>query len=322
MSFNNNFKNQYSNANFGGNGSGIPSYNEGILISPNKLVTEDENVNIINFIVDSRDRDHSVYPDSNSYVVYFPESYRDVLSVELLSIDVPKTQYNVHSNNNILHLIAGADDNATVSVTIPVGEYNITDLLNTIKTSLNANGGAGGATYDVTVDASTRRVTIKQTANATAAFKLITGEIKPSYGNSTTHVGYKTSTIAKILGYRAQLKKDNNNSEIVSEGSYNILGESLVIMKLDALEKNEGTSNVFRDSFARLSLADKSYGDYKSLKVSDFGSKCISRFNPSLGNLSKLNVKFYNQDGSLYDFNGSEHSFTLEIRAKYNKTTM
>ena len=134
--FNNNFKNQYSNANFGGNGSGMPSYNEGILISPNKLVESEENVNIVNLIVDSRDRDHGSYINPNSYIVYLPESYRDVLSIELLSIDIPKTQFNIHSGNNILHLIAGADDNATTQITVPVGEYNITDLLTQIQTLL------------------------------------------------------------------------------------------------------------------------------------------------------------------------------------------
>ena len=321
MSFNNNFKNPYSNANFGGNGSGMPSYNEGILISPNKLTETEDNINVINFLVDSRDRDYSTYPNPNNYVVYFPESYRDVLSIELLSIDVPKTQYNVHSGNNILHLIAGADDNATTQITVPVGEYNITDLLTEIKTTLNANGGVGGATYDVTVDASTRRVTIKQTANATAAFKLILGQQVSSYGNKT-NITNKSNSIGRILGFRAQLTKDNTNSEIVSEGSYNISGESLTVMHLENIEKNDGTNNIFRNSFARLSIADKSYGDYKSLKPSDFGSKCIKKYNPSLGNLSKLNVKFYNQDGSLYDFNGVDHSFTLEIRTRYNKNSM
>ena len=101
MSFNNNFSNQFSNIPFSSNKE--QSYNHGILISPNKYVEDDDNYNIVTLIIDSRDRDHSVHPDPNNYTIYFPETYRDVLSIELLSVDVPKTQYNVHSNNNILH---------------------------------------------------------------------------------------------------------------------------------------------------------------------------------------------------------------------------
>ena len=44
-----------------------------------------------------------------------------------------------------------------------------------------------------------------------------------------------------------------------------------------------------------------------------------------LPQLSEINVSFYNPDGELYDFNGKDHSYLLEISTIQNKpkgTTM
>jgi hypothetical protein len=40
-------------------------------------------IDVSNFVVDSRKRDRSLYPESSSYVVDFERTYRDVVSVEL-----------------------------------------------------------------------------------------------------------------------------------------------------------------------------------------------------------------------------------------------
>jgi hypothetical protein len=39
----------------------------------------------------------------------------------------------------------------------------------------------------------------------------------------------------------------------------------------------------------------------------------VARFEPPLGKLEKINIKWRFHDGRLIDFNGFEHSFMLEV---------
>ena len=58
-----------------------------------------------NIIVDSRQRDYSIYPDPNTYLVNLSEPHRNVERIELIAAMVPKTEYNINSENNLLHLL-------------------------------------------------------------------------------------------------------------------------------------------------------------------------------------------------------------------------
>lgn len=53
-------------------------------------------------VIDSRQRDYVLYPNSNSYMVepYFP--HRSVERLELIAVMLPKTEYNINSENNLL----------------------------------------------------------------------------------------------------------------------------------------------------------------------------------------------------------------------------
>ena len=101
----------------------------------------------------------------------------------------------------------------------------------------------------------------------------------------------------------------------------NLNGENYITMKIEDVERTEGSGNVFRGAFARLSVGDKAHGEVKQLKVSDFGSRCIEVFNPYRGRLNKLRISFYNHDGTLYDFNGVEHCLSFEIKTLYKNNS-
>ena len=55
-----------------------------------------------NIIVDSRQRDYTIYPQPNSYLVDLVESHRNVERLELIAAMMPKTEYNVNNENNLL----------------------------------------------------------------------------------------------------------------------------------------------------------------------------------------------------------------------------
>jgi hypothetical protein len=53
-------------------------------------------------IVDSRQRDYSIYPYANSYLVDLMEPHRNVERIELIAAMMPKTEYNINTENNLL----------------------------------------------------------------------------------------------------------------------------------------------------------------------------------------------------------------------------
>lgn len=82
-------------------------------------------------IIDSRDRDYLIYPNSNQYRVEVPQEWKDVVSLELTLAQIPNTFYNITVGNNIFYI----SDSPTniVSVEIPEGQYNNTTLIDTFN---------------------------------------------------------------------------------------------------------------------------------------------------------------------------------------------
>jgi len=53
-------------------------------------------------IIDSRQRNYSLYPSPNNYLIELFEAHRNVERLELIAAVLPKTEYNVNSENNLL----------------------------------------------------------------------------------------------------------------------------------------------------------------------------------------------------------------------------
>lgn len=55
--------------------------------------------------IDSRDRNRTTYPDTNDYIVYLKDALFGVRSVELVSAEIPKSEYFIDESNNLLELL-------------------------------------------------------------------------------------------------------------------------------------------------------------------------------------------------------------------------
>lgn len=88
-------------------------------------------------IIDSRDRDYSIYPYPNNYLIELMEPHRNVEKIELVAAMLPKTEYNIVSENNLLLVtISGVQE----ALYLTPGQYLIgTNVLGSTYTS---NGAA------------------------------------------------------------------------------------------------------------------------------------------------------------------------------------
>ena len=82
-------------------------------------------------VIDSRDRDYLLYPNSNRYRVEVPQEWKDITSLELSLAQIPNTFYNITQSNNTFYI--SDSPNNILSVNIPEGQYNNQTLIDTLN---------------------------------------------------------------------------------------------------------------------------------------------------------------------------------------------
>lgn len=74
---------------------------------PIHLNNKDNDINDLNtsvVVVDSRNRDYNKYPNANNYIIKLNTDYKRVTEIELLYTSIPRSQYLINDNNNIIYL--------------------------------------------------------------------------------------------------------------------------------------------------------------------------------------------------------------------------
>ena len=112
-----------------------------------------------NVIIDSRGRNYQIYPTPNKYLIELMEPHRNVERIELVAAVIPKTEYNVSSENNLLIVTIGG---LTEQLYLTEGQYLIgtntlgqnyitngvsviSGLLNELITTLNTHSNSANA---------------------------------------------------------------------------------------------------------------------------------------------------------------------------------
>lgn len=74
-------------------------------------------------IISSTQRDYSLYKDPNKYFVELSQPYKNVEQIELIAVMLPKTEYNVNENNNIIKISINGGEYSYLYLT--PGQYSI-----------------------------------------------------------------------------------------------------------------------------------------------------------------------------------------------------
>lgn len=135
--------------------------------------------------IDSSQRD---YGQSNNFNIQLRESIHNVKGIRLCTLFLPNSIYNVSpvfGNTIALTDVGGLD-----TLSIPSGNYSITQLLTQIQTQANASGVLG-ETYTLSYS----NITGLCTFSATGNFTIITTPLSSKLGfpvtttNTTPHIG-------------------------------------------------------------------------------------------------------------------------------------
>lgn len=279
--------------------------NDNHIIKPPELKTSDIPKRYYRYVIDSRDRNLSHFPDPNNYEINLSEDIHDVQSVELLSFDVPFTKYLINPSNRTFYYKVDGDD---YEFNIDEGDYNsVAELV----TELNDKKDSAPFTFHEML----KQNKIKITYDGEKAITLVClGDEIQKNNYPRLSKTYK-SQLMKILGLSLKNHTFSGSVEFPFPHRVDMRKDKYMVMNLGQSSVNFSENNPTHKSFA-------------IIKKDDLDNKYIDSnykkfFNPPIPSMAKLRISFKDYYGQLYDFQNQDHLIELMFccfknQRKYN----
>ena len=289
------------------------------VINPLKKRTIKKNLNI-----DTRFRDNYFSSPSTDFHFSLPMNFDNVLQMQLTSIELPNTYYNVskqYGNNYFSVTATTASGTSTSVVTIPDGNYSYDGIVNIINTQLtnlgypfdkvvfllNINNNSGSGQMMVgPLDASLNALSLNFQAD------------RFGIDDRSTPLPLK---LGWMLGFRNGIYVNNLN--YVSEGVLDITGPRYIYLVVD--DHNNNVNNGFYSAFnssllnnnilARISLQSKFF-DVQITNNLNIVTNPREYFGPV--NIQNINIQLLDEYGRVLDINNMDYSFCLTLVTAYD----
>lgn len=273
-------------------------YENSAIIRPPQSVQE--NKRTIRMVVDSRDRDTNLFPNSAKYDIKLDEEIEDVVAVELLSAHVPFSGYLINKNNQQFKLsIPSASFDSTIVV--ETGDYTALQLSTAVNDAITSTLTAAGVAVTFVVSYDERKD--GYVFRATAPFAL----------NFVPELCGCLSTLNRVLGFgrtapissadESASTPDGHGYVVRSTYRKNFEEVNYLVLDVGLLTVNKSINNVVNKSFAVLGKSD-----YMNTGVMN---RIRKQFNPPVAKFDRMQIAFYDYDGNLYDFQNHDHRMEL-----------
>jgi hypothetical protein len=275
----------------------LPQQNTTLIKQPDN--TELNQIKTTAILIDSRDRNTLLYPEPSKYSTKLLEEFRNVTSIELLSFDVPFSDYNITNANNVLHYTLN-DIGIVSTVLLEPGQYidsdNLTEGIGSmLPNELSVNKGKRN-----------NKLTFKSDLPFTFLFK---GDrrVIDQY-QSDNHL--KKNSIGRALGFVNKdyiSKQDPVTKQYIIQSDFpvHLEAEKYIGLKINNAGVYRSNSNALNNCFAIIST--------NQIFNSECAFKTIKHFNPPTSSLEIINISFVDYNGNIYDFNNRDHVITLKI---------
>jgi len=292
-----------------------------------------------NFLVDSKDRDKSTYPDPNYYVISFDQPFRNVIGLEISDYSIPRTMYSVDNYNNKLYVYIGTgiddpifnvgftgdtyDINKFICLNIPIGDYSVNSFVpyfnnyantNELNLTLNYVSNPPDLTNNVYFSSSAPFIidmsisTIRETLGFDAHIKSNNNNLY-TYNYNSSNIYYPNQNFNML--YQSKFNPEDNTYKIYSPGSVYFIGEKYCILRCKEIEEHSFTSlsyNKYSLGIAKFRLNSLGYND----TTSTYNNLPLREFHP-IGKLSKMTLSFQTAFNQPYDFKGVNHYIIFTI---------
>jgi hypothetical protein len=225
-----------------------------------------------------------------------PYPLKNVVSIKLLSIELPETIYLL-SNEKMSNRVFIKEYGTGIEweVIVPEGCYNATTISGAVADAINTQLGSGNR-FSVSIDPISSRCSI---TNNTNAFDM-------NFENNNHNLGW-------ILGYR------NLNyvglKTYLSEGLFNGTPLDYVYFVLNDYQMSNSTNviAIFKDSYIEKHILAK------ILYSNTSGEKNVSPTRNYFGpvDINKMSVRLLDKYGQIINLNCMDYSFTVEAEIVY-----
>lgn len=245
--------------------------------------------------IDSRDREFT--QESYKMHIDLDKTIKQIFSIELISAEIPKIQYIINENNNILHF--QETNGITLQATIPIGNYTINEFITELQNQLN-NVGASNYTVSL-IDNCFIKISSDLTGGGNIFSLLFNGGTE-NYGLKTRSI-YKRNSIGDVLGFPIQ---DNiGASNYTATEKYKLNGETNVYLHFTNIDCQKRYDH---GAFAVIPLEVEHGNTMYFVHEKNFEIKHI--FSPMI-ELHHLDIELRNYLNNFYK--GGEWSFTLKV---------
>ena len=228
--------------------------------------------------VDSRDRNSDKNPEASSYRIVLPRTYYDVVATRLVTAELPVSSilaFDPSRANTVLRIGSGG---SFVDVEIPAGTYTLENIAGVLESAIQAVFPG----ISVSASTSTQKLTFT--------------------GSDVSVDATEVSGLAYTLGFDAGIVYASSGGILSSPRCVRLRPETCVYLDIEELNETGSFGSIAK---VPLITACPMY------KEAD-GSPNIAA-NPCIPRLRELRVRWRYRDGSLVNFNGAEHSFTLAL---------
>jgi len=248
-------------------------------------------------VVDSLDRDTSKYPNPNNYVVKLPVNLRNADTIELMSLQLTRTETNVNSGNKSFSVTIGGN---TYTATLTEEEVSSgTNLATAIQTAIRTVTSDNN--FTVTYSGSTRKLTI---SHPSSTFSVTVGE-----------------SASKLLGLLGTGIRGAGTIDATGSGPYTIVGSRIIdlsgtpyiILNINDYDRVLSASNDAQKSFLVVPMENYTVGQRFVICGDEKEKKGIYILTNNQKNLFELRVTFKRPDGSFYDFAGTDHLMSFRV---------
>ena len=290
----------------------IKNLQEELIISPDEyLKTKQKYIKTDDIIIDTRDINTDIY-NLNKFNVNLNDKYKNLLSMELISAEIPKSQYNINSNNNILHF--QETNNITLEAKLEEKNYEIGGLITEIQTKLNA---VGSSTYNVSSSGEKLSISSDLTGGGNVFNLIFFEKINNSAFTQGEKVEYKRNSVGRVIGFLPENKTGSNS--YISDNKYNLLGEDNIYIYINKIDNVNTIFSYSSDLFFVFTFEDV-FGNYTFYKNSGKSyEKNIQNefvFIPQTPlTLTNISLDIKDRFGNYYNFYGL--NYNLHLRIKY-----
>jgi hypothetical protein len=275
-------------------------------------------------VINSEDRDTTLYPYSNTYTMYLPNPIRYVTRVELVQASIPNVIENVTDGTDFIQ-VSNLVNTTLHSFSIANGFYSGQGLMTTVQNAINFESNIvvsflddeGKYLFyrptgdgDFKLKPSTlmaKLMGFSDTSERTSTSIADESETSPTFSLYANNTRYRGTTFLKSdriinLSTDDQIFLDINELNSVWMEQMNKLNDTT------ASQNNFGPIPMDVDS--------GEVKEFSSTKDYAYGTS----FSPPISQISRLTVKWRKLNGELIQFeNSRDNSFMLRVYSKFRK---